>query len=82
MNKLTKYLANVEELSLLNLSNNPFTDKGFVNVCKKLDNIKIKKIDISGTGCTYLSLKRLKKCSLHSGKINSIIAKNLNLSKN
>ena len=59
-----------------------FTDKGFINICKKLDNIRIRKIDISGTGVTFLSLKRLKTSALISGGINKIIAKNLNLSQN
>ena len=62
------------------LSNNFFTDKSFTNLCKKLDNIKIRKIDISGTGVTFVSLKRLKTSALISGKISKIIAKNLNLS--
>ena len=59
-----------------------FTDKGFINICKKLDNIKIRKIDISGTGVTFLSLKRLKTSALISGGISKIVAKNLNLSQN
>lgn len=79
---MTKHLSNIEELQNLNFSNNLFTDKGFVNLCKKLDNIKVKKIDISNTGVTYLSIKRLKKCAIHSGKLKVIIAKNLNLTSN